>query len=849
MTGPPGGSSGGADARPTPWPAVALWVLVFLAAAAPWAFGGVQPWAVRALSTTAAATAGLVVAAQCARGQVALPGVPLWPIACFVVLGLLQLVPIPPAVHRVVATGSYAIWHPSNVAAASVLGDVWRPISIHPSATLASLTFIAATIGLAIVAAPAACERRRLERVATVAVAMAALVAVYGVVARAVLGPLIYGTYPVPTITPFGPFVSKNHFAGYVELAALLAIGLAVGLSDHGQRNPLGWTKSRTGSRVMWASGAALALGSAVLLSLSRGGALSLAAGLAVFGAVRLLRRKKATAGRVILFASIALVVGALLVSLPREAHERLTSIGQGVRDTSVNYRLATFAASVRAFASSPMLGFGLGAFADALPRFKRTFGDLRVEHAENDYLEVAVETGVAGVVIAFTSVLLIARTVVRSYPHEESRLKRAIVASAAGALATIAVHALADFQLRIPSNAVLSALMAVLACCIVPPRLAPTPRRAAPIVAGLIAFAPLAIWVAQARPRADGIGEVKRTAGATDAGSQKLRATRAEASLSRAVHSRPAAPELWLALAWTRLVLGRSGVAELALHARELEPASHQVETEAQALIRRAAMPAPPAALAPGTARPSALDSFRHDRLERVELGEHAAGACLEVAQARNPALGNAVEGDGPEPRLHEDGREQRSVVYAAMAVSIEREVDHGRAAVAEMFRSEELGVPLNEPLLVRGDWPVVQGRDALQPRRSQPNVASGAQHAKTFPHHGEPGFERDVLDHVLGIDVVEHVVGKGERTGGIQVPDVGKGDGVGVEPPGKRSLPGAEGQALRTGATMVGFERTPTALAEHGAAYRSSYRGHQRDPSQRSSEPRHRRAFRGGQ
>ena len=42
------------------------------------------------------------------------------------------------------------------------------------------------------------------------------------------------GQLPLPprALAPFGRFVSKNHFAGYVELTALLAVGLAAGLAD-----------------------------------------------------------------------------------------------------------------------------------------------------------------------------------------------------------------------------------------------------------------------------------------------------------------------------------------------------------------------------------------------------------------------------------------------------------------------------------------------------------------------------------------------------------------------------------------------------------------------------------------
>jgi O-antigen ligase len=588
MKGPQGASTGEADAPSTLWSAVALWVLVSLAVTSPWAFGGVQPWAVRTITTISVVTAGVALAAQGVRGQVALPGVSLWPMACFVALGTFQLVPLPPALHRILAPGSYAIWHPSNVAAATVLGDVARPISIHPRATLISVTFIGAIVALTIVAAPATYARARLERIVTVSVLGTALVGVYGVVGRALLGPLIYGTFAVPTIAPFGPFVSKNHFAGYTEMAALLAIGLAVGLSDrHGTRVPLAWTASRKGSRVILAGAAALALGGAVIVSLSRGGVLSLAAGLCVFAYLRLTRREGARSRWLVLAVAIALLVAAFAFTLPREAHERLATIARGAQDSSVSYRLGIFAAAARAFGSSPIFGFGFGAFEDAASPFKASFGEMRVEHAENDYVELAVEAGLAGVVAMGLAIVFLGRIVSRLYSREESRLKRAIVAGAAGGLAALGVHSVADFNLHIPSNAILAMLLAALACSVVPPQWVPVRRQTGPLAVGLAAALAVSCWVVPRTQRDEGMREMIRTAGTVDPGARRLRAARAEASLLSSIHDRPASAELWLALAWTRLALGQAGFGELARHARHLDPTSRAVAAASDKLVK----------------------------------------------------------------------------------------------------------------------------------------------------------------------------------------------------------------------------------------------------------------------
>ena len=145
-------------------------------------------------------------------------------------------------------------------------------------------------MALALAAVPALRVRRLLLRATVAIVAGGVAVALYALVAKLAFGNKLYGIWSVPTVAPFGPFVNKNHFAGYVELAALLAVGLASGLASEARRGPdaLSWIESRRARWVVAAWGAAVILILAVAVSLSRGGVVSLAAGLVTFAGLRL---------------------------------------------------------------------------------------------------------------------------------------------------------------------------------------------------------------------------------------------------------------------------------------------------------------------------------------------------------------------------------------------------------------------------------------------------------------------------------------------------------------------------------------------------------------------------------
>ena len=308
----------------------------------------------------------------------------------------------------------------------------------------------------------------------------AVLVSVYGFVARLAFGDRLFGTWTVPTIAPFGPFVSKNHFAGYVELAALLAVGLATGLADEARRGEgwLGWIDSRRAKWVVVAWGAALVLVLAVPVSLSRGGVVSLTAGLACFVLLRLWARKGSRlSGRGLVGALAGLgAAGLLLVAvLPTEARDRVLTLTGITSDQSGSYRLALWRDTLRLAASSPAVGSGFGAYEDALPRFKTTAGGFRVQHAENDHLELLAEGGLLAALLGAAAVLALLLLGLKALRATEHRLARSLLAAALAGGAAVYVHTAFDFNLRIPSNALMAALLAAVGVAAVSSRGAPT--------------------------------------------------------------------------------------------------------------------------------------------------------------------------------------------------------------------------------------------------------------------------------------------------------------------------------------------------------------------------------------
>lgn len=566
---------------------LALGMLLFLVAVTPWAFGSMHPLAVQIVTALALGTCALAVGSGLVGdGGIALR--PIVPIAGLLALGMVQLLPLPESLHSILAPGSAAIWHPRDAAAAAVLGSGFRPISVEPGATRRWLCFVLGLAGLALVAAPALRDRGRALGASVVVGAAGVAVGLFGVVARTLFGVRLYGAIAVPTIAPFGPFVSKNHFAGYVEMAALLALGLAAGLADEVRRGrgALGWTQSSRAGRVVLAGGAAGSMAIAVLISLSRGGVVSLAAGALALILYRALARGSVRHGsRVALaFLAAAAVSAAAFAVLPTEGRDRLASLAGVTGEASGAFRLGVWRDTLRLFASSPVVGQGFGAFADALPPFKRSAGDLRVEHAENDYLETLAEGGALGLGLALAVVWLLARRAARSFAKEPDRLKRGLVLGAAAALIALLVHSLFDFNLRITSNALLASLLAAWGIT----GKSDPPERSRYRVIGFLLALLLGLGATILGPSAS--TPVAHLAPVRDALARAtpLRLEAAEEALGGHLRARPGDAEGWLNLGWVRAARGfRAEGAALARYATGLDPERRSIKARAEVLIR----------------------------------------------------------------------------------------------------------------------------------------------------------------------------------------------------------------------------------------------------------------------
>jgi O-antigen ligase len=247
---------------------------------------------------------------------------------------------------------------------------------------------------------------------------------------------------------PFGPYVNRNHFAGFAELVIPVALV------------PLVLGKVR---RERWFVVGLLALFplGALFLSASRGGVVSLAAELGVLALLVVLRR---AGGRHVLAGAVVLLLAFLLVSWlgARQVLERFSSM-QSLEVTS-GKRASMRQDSWHIFRDHAWTGTGLGTLQKVFPAYETLYDARVVNHAHNDYVEALAETGILGAACCAWFLVALFFQSLRRLLLQDKSFSAALHLSGLVACTGFLVHSLVDFNLHIPSNALLFFLMAHLA-------------------------------------------------------------------------------------------------------------------------------------------------------------------------------------------------------------------------------------------------------------------------------------------------------------------------------------------------------------------------------------------------
>lgn len=372
----------------------------------------------------------------------------LWP--------LLQMIPLPAALIRVGSPAAYALRVESAAALNQPVAD-WLPLSVYACATRQQWLQFLVYPSIFFLTVQTFRTRRQVTRFVYIVLATGFIQAVSGIAG------LLFDTARVESIFWIsGSFVNKNHFAGYLEMVILLGFGMFLADMEtrtSGSRQPIELLRDRYSKALLWLFGL-LTLVGAHLLTGSRGGWLSLTAGMGCLG-ILMVRRRVLRRWAAVLLVVLPLAFGASVLLRPAAMLPRLKSLTEP--ELSWQMRRELWRTALLIFQDFPATGSGLGTLGHIHPRYRTFRSTMHFDYAHNDYVQLLAELGLPGAVAAFALAALLARRMVSAWRQQHARWSISLGAGVMCALFSLLVHSVTDFNLHIPSNALLFSVLAAL--------------------------------------------------------------------------------------------------------------------------------------------------------------------------------------------------------------------------------------------------------------------------------------------------------------------------------------------------------------------------------------------------
>ncbi len=367
-----------------------------------------------------------------------------WPLLGMVILGVIQLLPLRPA--------------PDNA------GLPLAPkgtLSLDPYATRLVLIQVASLFIYFAATLIFTDTPRRLRTLVRTITIFGFVLAMFGLMQSFTSdGSRVYWFRQLTQSTAFGPFINRHHFAGYMELALAVPLGLLFSGAIEPSKRPL------------YAFAATL-MGVALIMTNSRGGMISLGTEILFLGVIagpglrrgqsrpREQRVRAALIRAGLAFALIIALIGGALAFGGSDALMRL--LGTPTAADPTTGRAHFWSVAVDVIKAYPIVGSGLGSFGVIYTRYDSRNGSFRLEQAHNDYLQALTDGGIIGGALGLAFIVILFR---KGFTRRETddKFRRGVATGALAGCFAVLVHSFFDFTLHTTANALLFLILAALA-------------------------------------------------------------------------------------------------------------------------------------------------------------------------------------------------------------------------------------------------------------------------------------------------------------------------------------------------------------------------------------------------
>jgi O-antigen ligase len=292
-----------------------------------------------------------------------------------------------------------------------------------------------------------------------------------------------------------GTFVSPNHFAGYIEMTLAVGIGLMIAKLDG--RSSVNWRQRLHSWMAILLSGKAMLRLSLIIMvvglvaSRSRMGNSAFFASLLIAGLFTVIvskyvaRNVDEKSAKNKLHATVLFILSLVILDVViiggmvgvEKVVQRIenTNLEMKVKtenqnnpieggsvisvqspDESLELRVNAAKYAMQIVQDFPWLGTGGGTFFLAFQHYRPFENYGYYDHAHNDYVEIASESGLIGLALLAVILFHSVRKSVRIMINGQDQLSRGMVFASLMGITSLFIHGFVDFNLQIPANAMM---------------------------------------------------------------------------------------------------------------------------------------------------------------------------------------------------------------------------------------------------------------------------------------------------------------------------------------------------------------------------------------------------------
>jgi len=420
---------------------------------APLAFGSVETWSIGIVEILVFSSVLFCVFKDKERKDfLRIPGIiPLLLLPAYI---FLQLIPLPADIVSFLAPKVYEAYAPILDLQET---QAWIPLTVNQKSTLLEFIRISCYAGFYILTVQLLSQKDTFTKTVHIVGFMAIAIAFLAILQKFTSPDTIYWFRPAPEgSAPGGPWVYRNHYAGFMELVFPLVLALFFYYrpkfdEELSFRARTAAFFSAPGSNLYFVLGFGVVLIlSSVFINLSRGGTIAINLGLFLFLAI--LTRKKKQSGKLLFLFTVGGVF--LAVSwmgwdpILARFNATVTETG-GIKDG----RLMIWQDCAPIIRDFLFTGSGFETFIHVFPSYSTIPTNLLFDHAHNDYIELLTDGGLIGFGLVVWFVLAVLKNGVKMLGKRRDHYSILLLIAGITSICSILFHSLTDFNMHNGAN------------------------------------------------------------------------------------------------------------------------------------------------------------------------------------------------------------------------------------------------------------------------------------------------------------------------------------------------------------------------------------------------------------